>query len=200
MRFFGLFIFAVTAAVAASVTGGVGAHAEVKKFAYLCGSQQGTPQGTPQICAYYRIVLTPPDGWIVEETASKQSKLQMLVPKGKNFATAPALIYVQVFYHHDKQQSLDDFAKVNNERWLANLPNAKITPLPAVQRTNGKAGFLRFAFENPGHTQQACELGAFGIDTDTDGNEFVLDVVMTGSNKAAPKAAEKDYIAFLKAH
>ena len=124
----------------------------------------------------------------------------MLVPKGKNFASAPALIYVQVFYHRDKEQTLDDFAKNSNERWLSHVLNAKIAPLPAVERTNGKAGFLRFAFENPRRAQQAYELGAFGIDNDADGNEFVLDVVMSGAAKAALEAAEKDYIAFLKAH
>ena len=48
--------------------------------------------------------------------------------------------------------------------------------------------------------EQAYELGAFGIDTDKDGNEFVLDVVMTGADKAALDRAEKDYVAFLKAH
>ena len=48
--------------------------------------------------------------------------------------------------------------------------------------------------------QLAYELGAFGIDDDTDGNEFVLDVVMTGPAQAALDAAEKDYIAFLKAN
>ena len=69
-----------------------------------------------------------------------------------------------------------------------------------VERGNGKAGFLRFAFENPRRAQQAYELGAFGIDNDADGNEFVLDVVMSGAAKAALEAAEKDYIAFLKAH
>ena len=185
-----------TLILAMLATGGGSAHAEVKKFAYLCGSHEGTQQ----ICAHYQIVLTPPDGWIIEETASKQNRVQMLVPNGKNFATAPALIYVQVFYHRDKEQTLDDFAKVSNARWLANVPTAKITPLPAVERTNGKAGFLRFAFENPSRTQQAYELGAFGIDNDTDGNEFVLDVVMTGATRAALDGAEKDYIAFLKVH
>ncbi len=67
-------------------------------------------------------------------------------------------------------------------------------------RANGKPGFLRFGFENPSKKQQAYEMGAFGTDSDKDGNEFVLDVVMTGLNKAALESAEKDYIAFLKAH
>lgn len=183
------------ALVALAMSAG-GARAEVKKFAYLCGAHEGVSQ----ICAFYQIALTPPDGWVVEETASKQNNVQMLVPKGKNFASAPALIYVQVFYHRDKQQTLDDFAKNSNERWLGHVPNAKITPLPAVERTNGKADFLRFAFENPSRAQQAYELGAFGVDNDNDGNEFVLDVVMSGAAKAALDAAEKDYVALLKAH
>jgi len=60
---------------------------------------------------------------MVEETANKQNKKQILVPKGKNFASAPALIYVQVFYHRDRQQTLD--AKNSNERWLSHVPNAR---------------------------------------------------------------------------
>ena len=89
---------------------------------------------------------------------------------------------MQVFYHRDKQQTLDDFARVSNERWLASA-KAKIAALPAVARANGKPGFRRFSYENPTKAQQAYEMGAFGIDGDQDGNEFVLDVVMTGNSK-----------------
>ena len=55
-----------------------------------------------------------------------------------------------------------------------------------VERGNGKAGFLRFAFENPSRAQQAYELGAFGMDNDDD--EFVLDVVMTASPRRRSRA------------
>jgi hypothetical protein len=168
------------------------AHAEVKKYVEICGGQQ--------LCPHFQLVLTPPDGWVIDEAATKENKVQMLVPKGKTFGNAPALIYVQVLYHRDKQETLDAFAKLSNDRWLADVPNAKITPLAAVDRINRKPGFLRFAFENPSNAQQAYEVGAFGIDGDTDGNEFVLDVVMTGATKAALDKADKDYIAFLKAH
>jgi hypothetical protein len=145
-------------------------------------------------------VLTPPPGWVIDKKASTENRVQIIVPKGKTFGDAPALIYVQVFYHRDKQQSLANFAEVSNARWRANAKDAKISVLPAVARANGKPGYLRFAFENPSKTQQAYEAGAFGIDSDRDGNEFVLDVVMTGAGKAALDRAEKDYIAFLKAH
>jgi len=167
------------------------ARAEVQKFINDCGGK---------LCPYYQINLTPPQGWVLDARATWHNKVQMMVPKGTDFGSAPALIYVQVFYHRDKSQTLADFARVSNERWRARVKDVKITELPAVERANGKPGFLRFAFENPGKAQQAYELGAFGIDNDKDGNEFVLDVVMTGTDKAALDRAEQDYVAFLKAH
>jgi hypothetical protein len=168
------------------------ARAEVQKFLNPCGSQR--------LCASYQLVLTPPDGWVLDKKASAENKIQIIVPKGQSFATAEPLIYVQVFYRSDKQQSPADFARAGNAAWLAARPNAKISELPAVDRANGEPAFLRFAFENPGKAQQAYEVGAVGIDSDKDGNEFFLDVVMTGNSKAALERADAAYIAFLKAH
>jgi hypothetical protein len=107
---------------------------------------------------------------------------------------------VQVFYHADKQQTLAEFARLSNGRWLAANPKSKITEMPAVERANGKPAFLRFAMENPGKAQQAYEIGALGLDSDKDGNEFVLDVVMSGNSKQAVDRADAIYVAFLKAH
>jgi len=72
--------------------------------------------------------------------------------------------------------------------------------MPPVERTNGKPSFLRFASENPDKPQQAFEIGALGVDSDKDGNEFVLDVVMSGASNAALDRANAAYTAFLKAH
>jgi len=168
------------------------ARAEVQKFLNPCGGQK--------LCASYALVLTPPDGWVVDAKATSENKVQIMVPKGQSFATAEPLIYVQVFYQPDKQQALADFARLSNARWLAANPKAKITELPAVERANGKPAFLRFTFENPGKAQQAYEVGALGADSDKDGNDFVLDVVMTGNSKAALDRADAAYTAFLKTH
>jgi hypothetical protein len=168
------------------------ARAEVQKFLNPCGGQK--------LCASYALVLTPPDGFIVDAKATAENKVQIMVPKGQSFASAEPLIYVQVFYQPDKQQTLADFARLSNARWLAANPRAKITELPAVERANGKPAFLRFAFENTGKAQQAYEVGALGVDYDKDGNDFVLDVVMSGSSKAALDRADAAYTAFLRAH
>lgn len=182
------------AALATALVTGIGAaQAEVQKFIVPCPGQK--------LCASYQLVLTPPDGWVIDKDATAKNHVQMIVPKGKTFGDAPALIYVQVFYHADKTQTLEDFARVSNERWLAENASAKISPLSAIARTNGKQGFLRFAFQNPSRTAQAYEAGAFGIDNDKDGNEFVLDVVITGAEKkSALDRADTDYVAFLKAN
>jgi len=134
------------------------ARAEVQKSLNPCGGQK--------LCASYALVLTPPDGWVVDAKATSENKVQIMVPKGQSFATAEPLIYVQVIYQPDKQQALADFARLSNARWLAANPRAKITELPAVERANGKSAFLRFAFENPGKAQQAYEVGALGVDSD----------------------------------
>src|SRR5215469_8248230 len=168
------------------------ARAEVQKFLNACDGQK--------LCASYALVLTPPDGWVVDAKATSENKVQIMVPKGQNFATAEPLIYVQVFYKPDKQQTLADFARTSNARWLVANPKAKIGELPAVERANGKPAFLRFGFEKPGKVQQAYEVGALGVDSDKDGNDFVLDVVMTGNTKAALERADAAYTAFLKAH
>ena len=141
------------------------AQAEVLKFMNHCAAQQ-------QLCPSYQLVLTPPDGWVLDAKASAENKVQIMVPKGQSFATAEPLIYVQVFYQPDKQQTLTDFARTSNARWIAANPTAKISDLPAVERANGKPAFLRFAFENPRKAQQAYEVGALGVDSDKDGNDF----------------------------
>jgi hypothetical protein len=172
------------------VLGGA-AQAEVQKYMHDCNGR---------LCPSFQLVLTPPHGWVIDQAASRRYKVQIIVPKGKNFSNAEALIYVKVSWRKDKQRSLADYARVSNERWRAAVPDAKISQLPVVERANGKPAFLRFAYENPSKAQQAYEVGAFGLDSDKDGNEFVLQLVMTGRAKKQLDLAEKDYIAFLKAH
>jgi hypothetical protein len=181
----------IKAAFAALIFCSAPARAEVQKFLNPCGQQ---------LCASYQLVLTPPDGWGIDKQASRQNKIQIMVPNGASFATADPLIYVEVFYHRDKQQTLAEFARVSNARWVAANAKAKISELAPVERSNGKPPFIRFAFDNPDKAQQAYEIGAFGIDSDKDGSEFVLDVVMSGSSKEALERADAAYMSFLKAH
>ena len=53
------------------------ARAEVQKFLNPCSGQK--------LCASYTLVLTPPDGWVVDDKATNENKVQILVPKGQSF-------------------------------------------------------------------------------------------------------------------
>ena len=71
---------------------------------------------------------------MLDAKATKDNKIQIVVPKGQSFATADPLIYVQVFNRADKPQALADFARTSNARWIAANPKSKVTELPPVER------------------------------------------------------------------
>jgi hypothetical protein len=65
------------------------ARAEVLKFMDQCATQQ-------QLSPGYQLVLTAPDGWVLDQEATTKNKVQIMVPKGTTFATAEPLIYVHI--------------------------------------------------------------------------------------------------------
>jgi hypothetical protein len=144
-------------------------------------------------------VLTPPDGWFIDGAAGKQNRIQMLLPKGKNFGNAEALIYVRVSTL-DKGRPLAEFIKVSQERWRKSVPDAKISKIANVERKNGRAPFELYYYENPSQKQQAHEFAAFGVDSDNEGNDFVLQVVMTGRSKKEIDKADGSYRTLLRSH
>lgn len=166
------------------------AHAEVKKFMRQCSGQ---------LCPYYEIVLTPPEKWTEDKAATKANQVQVIVPRGKTFGNADALIYVKVSSRNQKQP-LSEFIRVSQERWRQSVPDTRISALPAISRGNGKDAFESFRYENPSAPQQAFEVVSFGLDSDTDGNEFFVMVVLTGHSKKALEQAEKPYQTFLRTH
>lgn len=184
-------------AIAAAIAGiqAAPAHAEVKKFVYLCGGDQNGVR----MCPNYQLVLKGPDGWQVDKAASEKNKVQMIVPKGTTFGDAPALIYVKVSLRR-KDEPIDKFIEMSHVRWKESVPDAKITRLGETERTNGKAAFVTYRFDNPSRPQQTAEIVSYGFDADNDGNEFVLMVVMTGREKKALDQADKPYKALLRAH
>ena len=166
------------------------ARAEVKKFMNICDGK---------MCPYYEAMLTLPEGWVEDKAATKQNKVQVIVPKGKNFGNAEALIYIKVS-QQDKDRTLDELARTSQEQWRKSVPDSKISKLPDVKRANGRQAFVSARYENPSVPQQAYEIVSFAMDTDTDGNTFSLMVVMTGRSKKALDQAQKPYQALLSTH
>lgn len=171
------------------------AQAEVQKFMNMCG---GDAQSL-RLCPSYALVMTLPDGWIEDKAATREHKVQVVVPKGETYASAPALIYVKVSLRN-KEQPLADFIRVSEERWKESVPDSVVTRLPEVERANARAAFAPYRYDNPSTPQQAAEIVSFGIDSDRDGNEFVLMVVVTAREKKALDRADGAYKAFLRAN
>ena len=169
---------------------GAQANAEVKKFLEMCDGK---------LCPYFELVLKAPDGWSEDKAASKRNRVQVLLPNSKTFGNAEALIYVKVTAK-DKAQPLADFIKVSQDRWRKSLPDTKISKLANVQRANGKPAFETYTYENPSQPQQGFEIAAFGVDSDVEGNDYVLQVVITGPSKKAIAATEKPFQTFLRTH
>src|ERR1700754_862680 len=89
--------------IAASLLGWTGAvspaSAEIQKFMRPCDKK---------MCAYFRAPIAVPDGWVEDKVASRELDAQMLLPKGKDFDSAQAKIYVAVRFN-PKKQALSDF-------------------------------------------------------------------------------------------
>jgi len=168
-----------------------GVLAEVNKFISLCAGQK--------LCARYRLVLTPPPGWVEETEATKRHGIQMLVPRGRTFASADALLYVKVSLKQ-KDQDLTAFIAVSQGRWRQSVSDTKITRIDDVPRKNGMPAFISYRYENPSRPQQAFEAVSYAHDKDKDGNIFVLMVALTGAKKEAIDQAMDAYRGFLRNH
>lgn len=168
----------------------VTAGAEVQKLMQVCNGK---------LCPLFTVALTPPQDWDLDKAASEENRVQMLVPRGLNFHDARAVIYVRVS-PKDKDQPLSDFIRVSQERWRQSVSDTKISKMPSVERGNGKGAFEPFRYENPSRPQQPFEIVAFGIDSDKDGNDFVLTVVMSGKDQKAIEQALASYQDLLRGH
>jgi hypothetical protein len=166
------------------------ASAEVEKFMSV---QNGRMQ------PYFRLKFTPPKGWVEDKEASEENGLPIYVPAGKDFNSAPALMYISVSYNNDKR-TIAKFIEVAHERWQESVKDTKIDKLKGEKRANGQPDFQIYHFTNPSEPQQAYELMAYGEDKDKDGNNFFLMIALTAATQKAIDAAEADYRAGLHAH
>ena len=166
-------------------------QAEIRKLMRL-GDGRLTPS--------FELILTPPKNWVEEKEASKANGVQMMVPRGRDYHSAPALMYVKVSYRRDKEQTIERFVSNSQKRWREQVPDSRIEKLADIERASGRPAYLTYRYENPSRPQQRFEAVSFGIDSDKDGNDFFVMVAVTGKDKKAIDQAITAYNAFLKAH
>jgi hypothetical protein len=164
------------------------AHAEIEKFMNLCDHK---------MCGFFRASITLPDGWVEDKEATKYFNSQFLLPKGIDFDSAKAKIYVVVRYNRNKQP-ISDFVPDAIADWRSRAKDAKITRLEDLPRGDGKPVFERRLFEAKSLKEQGYELQSVTTDGDKDGNKFIVTITLSANSREAFEAAEPAYLAILR--
>jgi hypothetical protein len=149
-----------------------------------------------KLCPFFRASIVIPDGWVEDKGATRHFNSQFLLPKGTDFDQAAAKIYVAVIYNR-KKQPISDFMPENLADWHARAKSVKIIDLGDLPRGDGKAAFVRHQFEAASLHEQGYELQAVTTDSDTDGNEFLVTITLSGNSREALQAARPAYLEIL---
>jgi hypothetical protein len=164
------------------------AIAQIEKVMRICEGK---------LCPFFRAPIKVPDGWQDDEAASRRNNVTMLIPKGQTFGSAEAIIYVAVRVNADKEP-LATLVTREQEGWKKRIPDATITRLPDVPRADEKGAFMQYRYEAPSLKSQGFERVATTTDTDKDGNDFMVAIVITALNKKALDAAEAAFLSILR--
>jgi hypothetical protein len=164
------------------------AVAQIEKVLRICEGK---------LCPFFRAPIKVPDGWQDDEAASRRNNVTMLIPKGKTFGSAEAIIYVAVRVNTDKEP-LSTLVAREQDGWKKRVPDATITRLPDVPRGDEKGAFVQYRYEAPSLKSQGFERVATTTDTDNDGNDFMVAIVVTALNKQALDAAETAFLSILR--
>jgi hypothetical protein len=166
------------------------AKADIEKLMRQCDGK---------LCAYFRASITIPEGWVEDPEASRELGVQLLLPKGQPFDTAPAKIYALVRYNKDKKP-LSATARDTYRDWSERAKNAKVEKLADVARQNGKPAFERHQFESSKLPEQGYEITSLAPDSDKDGNDYVVVLCLSANTRESLKSAEAAYLSILKAY
>src|SRR5947208_16290216 len=115
------------------------AKSEIKKFMHDCGDK---------LCPYFQASVTTPKGWQEDKSASRETNLQILVPNGKAFNNAGAIIYTAV-KNNPAKAPIATLVEQDHANWRKKANDVKIERLPDVARATGPEPFLHYQFETP---------------------------------------------------
>jgi hypothetical protein len=185
----------LVAAVCAVVGMAHPAAAEIEKFMNPCDGG---------VCAFVRASTTVPEGWAEHAEATRELRVQMLLPKGQDFDEAPAKIYTLVRYNAGRKLQVADIVKDTYADWRSRAKAAKLAATPEkladIARADGKPAFVSHRFEAPRLKEQGFERTSITTDTDKDGNSFFVIVVLSANSRDAFVKAEGAYNSILKSY
>ena len=151
------------------------------------------------LCPVFLPELPVPDGWQVDDEASKANGIVVLVPEGSSFGDAEAVIYGRAF-HNAGKRTIESRVEESNSRWLGAVKDARIERLDDIAGRPTGVPFQLYRYSNPSTAQQTAEIVAFGEDTDKDGNPYGVQMVITAMGEAQLDRHKAVFLDLLKAY
>jgi hypothetical protein len=136
---------------------------------------------------YWWPILPEIPGWRHDEDISRANGVNMLIPVGKTFSNAPAVMYARALFKPRIPETRSLAQLIANDRatFETDVPGTVVSELPAIADGDGKT--LRcYSFFPPG--KGSWELVAYGEE-----GEFYLVFTVSGNAKAALNRATTDF-------
>src|SRR5262249_13006019 len=140
--------------------------AGVEKMVSECGA------GT---CDYDSAAIATPAGWTHDEFAERTMHMKVLVRDGQSFAEADVFILATVLPNLDNV-SIGDHVARGQKFMRMQVSDLKIKALPDMARAKGKPAYQVFQYEKPSSSKRRFERIATTMDSDKDGNAFVVGI------------------------
>lgn len=169
------------------------ARAEIAKITKIC-----TADGKTQLCPVFLPTFKTPEGWYLDRNKALEMNVALLVPKGKSFGTAPAVIYSDA-RPLNAGTNLKQWVANSDEKWKAEN-GAIISEMTAGDLGAGKHEIVMHRYENKNLKQQALEVIAYFMDKDAEGNNYVVRLVVSGVDEKSVGAARSTFDAMLKSY
>jgi hypothetical protein len=180
----------VLTAVVASLNVIPAAAAGVEKMLSDCGAGS---------CPFDSASISTPAGWTHDDFAERTLHIKVLVRNGQSFVSTDAFILAAVLPNFGND-SIADHVWRGQKFMRTQVPDLRIVALPDLARANGKVGFLVFQYEKPSSPTRRFERIATTMDTDKDGNVFVVSISLTADSAKVFEAAEASYLEVLRGY
>ena len=156
-------------------------------FAVFAGMYKVTVPEKSGKEAYWWPILPDLPGWMHDEVASRRFASNFLVPRGKTFANAPAVIYAKALYKPriPDTKSVDQLIADDERQVAKQSPGIRISEQAALQDRDGK-GFKCVTFAPS--SEGSWELVAYGEEDD-----FYLIFTVSGDSPATFEKAIPDF-------
>lgn len=164
--------------------------AELQGYVWLCAERK-------EMCWWHKAIVEPPNGWIEDVAWTKRYQAMVMFPDGDHSNSKP-IMYVRT-HNGDKNQSLDEYVSVAQQRWQAKVTDSTIEPLADFVREN-KPTFKVYLYKNPSQVEQAFELTAFMKDVDAKHPEqtYFFQIVLSSPSMEEVEKAKPAFFDLLK--